>query len=106
MLWPEGLKLVFLWMRCCLQGERGKKGIRGPKGHRGDQGAPGLDAPCPLVCPWSAVQPAGEGNRRLALGNVLPGCSVRWLPFASGVYVIISLEGRLFWSKCVHGSHR
>ncbi|KAG7263435.1 hypothetical protein CRUP_015535 [Coryphaenoides rupestris] len=73
-------------------GERGKKGIRGPKGHRGDQGAPGLDAPCPLVCPWSAVRPAGEGNRRLALGNLLPGCSVRWLPFASGVYAIISLE--------------
>uniref|UniRef100_A0A8C9KH11 Uncharacterized protein n=1 Tax=Panthera tigris altaica TaxID=74533 RepID=A0A8C9KH11_PANTA len=32
------------------RGERGKKGSRGPKGDKGDQGAPGLDAPCPLVC--------------------------------------------------------
>lgn len=44
-----GLKFVFL-IHCCLQGERGKKGNRGAKGDKGDQGAPGLDAPCPLVC--------------------------------------------------------
>lgn len=33
------------------QGEKGKKGKKGPKGEKGEQGAPGLDAPCPLVCP-------------------------------------------------------
>lgn len=32
------------------QGEKGKKGKKGPKGEKGEQGAPGLDAPCPLVC--------------------------------------------------------
>lgn len=41
---------VCLLIHCCLQGERGKKGNRGAKGDKGDQGAPGLDAPCPLVC--------------------------------------------------------
>lgn len=40
----------FLGLNCYLQGERGKKGSRGSKGDKGDQGAPGLDAPCPLVC--------------------------------------------------------
>ncbi len=35
----------------CPQGEKGKKGKKGPKGEKGEQGAPGLDAPCPLVCP-------------------------------------------------------
>lgn len=42
---------------CCFfykplysQGEKGKKGKKGPKGEKGEQGAPGLDAPCPLVC--------------------------------------------------------
>lgn len=40
----------FLGLNHYLQGERGKKGSRGPKGDKGDQGAPGLDAPCPLVC--------------------------------------------------------
>lgn len=49
------------------QGEKGKKGKKGPKGEKGEQGAPGLDAPCPLVCPncelgiasqpWKAVVP-------------------------------------------------
>lgn len=34
----------------CSQGEKGKKGKKGPKGEKGEQGAPGLDAPCPLVC--------------------------------------------------------
>lgn len=34
----------------CPQGEKGKKGKKGPKGEKGEQGAPGLDAPCPLVC--------------------------------------------------------
>ena len=104
--WPGGLKFVFLWMRCCLQGERGKKGIRGPKGHRGDQGAPGLDAPCPLVCPWSAVQPAGEGKGRSPEYTHPPLVSVprrcggslfwHWLPFASGIYVVINLKGHCF----------
>lgn len=41
---------VCLFLTRCLQGERGKKGNRGAKGDKGDQGAPGLDAPCPLVC--------------------------------------------------------
>lgn len=41
---------IFFLIRCCSQGERGKKGNRGVKGDKGDQGAPGLDAPCPLVC--------------------------------------------------------
>lgn len=40
----------YLGLNHCSQGERGKKGSRGPKGDKGDQGAPGLDAPCPLVC--------------------------------------------------------
>lgn len=40
----------FLGLNYYLQGERGKKGSRGSKGDKGDQGAPGLDAPCPLVC--------------------------------------------------------
>lgn len=48
---PEVLMLFFsLGLNHYLQGERGKKGSRGPKGDKGDQGAPGLDAPCPLVC--------------------------------------------------------
>ena len=33
-----------------LQGVRGNRGRKGPKGAKGEQGAPGLDAPCPLVC--------------------------------------------------------
>ncbi|KAI4572579.1 hypothetical protein MJG53_006079 [Ovis ammon polii x Ovis aries] len=33
-----------------LPGEKGKKGKKGPKGEKGEQGAPGLDAPCPLLC--------------------------------------------------------
>lgn len=44
----------FLGLNYYLQGERGKKGSRGSKGDKGDQGAPGLDAPCPLVCPVSS----------------------------------------------------
>lgn len=48
---PKVLMLFFfLGLNHYLQGERGKKGSRGPKGDKGDQGAPGLDAPCPLVC--------------------------------------------------------
>lgn len=46
-------KVCLFSIRCCLQGERGKKGNRGAKGDKGDQGAPGLDAPCPLVCQLS-----------------------------------------------------
>lgn len=42
--------ISFVELNYYLQGERGKKGSRGPKGDKGDQGAPGLDAPCPLVC--------------------------------------------------------
>lgn len=49
------LELNRFLIRCCLQGERGKKGGRGAKGDKGDQGAPGLDAPCPLVCQWFHV---------------------------------------------------
>lgn len=52
-------------IRCCSQGERGKKGNRGVKGDKGDQGAPGLDAPCPLVCWWSDVEPRGTGKEHL-----------------------------------------
>lgn len=48
---PQVLMCFFsLGLNHYLQGERGKKGSRGPKGDKGDQGAPGLDAPCPLVC--------------------------------------------------------
>lgn len=54
-------------MRCCSQGERGKKGNRGVKGDKGDQGAPGLDAPCPLVCWWSDV--SAERQREGALSQ-------------------------------------
>lgn len=46
------------------QGEKGKKGKKGPKGEKGEQGAPGLDAPCPLVCPnvrAGGSLPAGVG---------------------------------------------
>lgn len=45
------------------QGEKGKKGKKGPKGEKGEQGAPGLDAPCPLVCPNAR---AGKASRPLS----------------------------------------
>lgn len=61
-LWQEDWSFYLLLMRCCSQGERGKKGNRGVKGDKGDQGAPGLDAPCPLVCWWSVVKPGGRGE--------------------------------------------
>lgn len=43
-------KICLLFKPLCPQGEKGKKGKKGPKGEKGEQGAPGLDAPCPLVC--------------------------------------------------------
>lgn len=49
------------------QGEKGKKGKKGPKGEKGEQGAPGLDAPCPLVCPiceLEMAQPRRAGVRK------------------------------------------
>lgn len=49
-LWLEKV-LKALTKPLCPQGEKGKKGKKGPKGEKGEQGAPGLDAPCPLVCP-------------------------------------------------------
>lgn len=54
-------------IRCCLQGERGKKGGRGAKGDKGDQGAPGLDAPCPLVCQWFNVADQESKGRNTLL---------------------------------------
>lgn len=44
-------KMIDLTKLLYPQGEKGKKGKKGPKGEKGEQGAPGLDAPCPLVCP-------------------------------------------------------
>lgn len=41
---------AFFYKPLYPQGEKGKKGKKGPKGEKGEQGAPGLDAPCPLVC--------------------------------------------------------
>lgn len=49
LLWAE--KIIDLTKPLYPQGENGKKGKKGPKGEKGEQGAPGLDAPCPLVCP-------------------------------------------------------
>lgn len=43
-------KTCLLFKPLYSQGEKGKKGKKGPKGEKGEQGAPGLDAPCPLVC--------------------------------------------------------
>lgn len=43
-------KICLLFKPLYPQGEKGKKGKKGPKGEKGEQGAPGLDAPCPLVC--------------------------------------------------------
>lgn len=45
------------------QGEKGKKGKKGPKGEKGEQGAPGLDAPCPLVCPNCEVEITSQLRR-------------------------------------------
>lgn len=45
------------------QGEKGKKGKKGPKGEKGEQGAPGLDAPCPLVCLNCELEIASQPRR-------------------------------------------
>lgn len=47
---PPTNKACLLFKPLYPQGEKGKKGKKGPKGEKGEQGAPGLDAPCPLVC--------------------------------------------------------
>lgn len=47
---PPPNKTCLLFKPLYPQGEKGKKGKKGPKGEKGEQGAPGLDAPCPLVC--------------------------------------------------------
>lgn len=47
---PPSNKTCLLFKPLYPQGEKGKKGKKGPKGEKGEQGAPGLDAPCPLVC--------------------------------------------------------
>lgn len=47
---PPPNKTCLLFKPLYSQGEKGKKGKKGPKGEKGEQGAPGLDAPCPLVC--------------------------------------------------------
>lgn len=49
-LFPPPNKTCLLFKPLYSQGEKGKKGKKGPKGEKGEQGAPGLDAPCPLVC--------------------------------------------------------
>ena len=51
------------------QGEKGKKGKKGPKGEKGEQGAPGLDAPCPLVCPNCELEIASQPCRAVVPGK-------------------------------------
>lgn len=50
LIYIESKRILQLITPLCPQGEKGKKGKKGPKGEKGEQGAPGLDAPCPLVC--------------------------------------------------------
>ena len=66
------------------QGEKGKKGKKGPKGEKGEQGAPGLDAPCPLVCLTHATVSRCHMRRRSWERSKLEGPHQRgfWLaPF-------------------------
>lgn len=51
------------------QGEKGKKGKKGPKGEKGEQGAPGLDAPCPLVCPSCELEISSQPCRAVVPGE-------------------------------------
>lgn len=51
------------------QGEKGKKGKKGPKGEKGEQGAPGLDAPCPLVCPNCELEISSQPCRAVVPGE-------------------------------------
>lgn len=83
-----------------MQGERGKKGNRGAKGDKGDQGAPGLDAPCPLVCQRVNVESKEAKGRTLENPTTLwfPSTFVfrNQLPFGS--FIEYKKQGE-FWSS-------
>ena len=92
---------VFL-IRCRLQGERGKRGNRGSKGDKGDQGAPGLDAPCPLVC--LAFNAAPRGQRKASLQELAAAGLIRAvLPLASGL-CFVTQPNRPLWDVLVKES--
>lgn len=77
------------------QGEKGKKGKKGPKGEKGEQGAPGLDAPCPLVCPNCELWNGLPGHLEQSTRTSSPWLS--WCPPEQKKKEIVKVIGWTLW---------